>query len=593
MSPKVIVFGVDGLMMPLIKKFAAEGALPTIQRMLDGGAAGELLPNISAWGDVNWVAFLSGQSPGTSWLGQSSPAPYPNSGNLLETLARQGLRAALVHFPESIAAPAPHFTLAPYWASAEPCPFTFATPAIFTTRFAQRNAPASPPRQTLGWPPSSPLAYHEKGLWQPLENDRLLIHSAHGTTLSLSLSHADNQPRIHFAQQSVELHQQKWSAWLPLGDDAEGGQARFWLAAYQPDEELIEVVQSEITYPARLASDNDIAQDLIQRFGPFYSQWAIKASPKESYIDSTFQDAEHQSLWMADSALHLTQQRGYALWIGVHHLVDESHHLCLGNYDPCSPFYRAEQAEDYVGVMRRCYQVLDRSIGRIVNQMDDETTLLLASDHGDVPNEYLCDVHRYLAQHGLVTLDSSGKPLPAHSRVYLKDERGGLEIFVNLKGREQQGMVAAAEYDRVCDRVIQALGNWRVGERSAVAWALRKADAASIGYWGDNAGDVLFTYNTGFVWGTSRDGEALCAVSAPGANHGPQKPSAETGHSANYGVLLAYGAGIRQGYYRDRQRLGPYRMVDPAATIAALLHVPTERLDGAVMHDFLAPRKEG
>ena len=68
MSRKVIVFGVDGLMMPLIKKFVAEGALPHIKRMLDGGAAGELLPNISAWGDVNWVAFLSGQSPGTSWL---------------------------------------------------------------------------------------------------------------------------------------------------------------------------------------------------------------------------------------------------------------------------------------------------------------------------------------------------------------------------------------------------------------------------------------------------------------------------------------------------------------------------------------------
>lgn len=72
-SKKVIVFGVDGLMMPLIKKFAAEGKLPHISRMLEQGAATELLPYISAWGDVNWAAFISGQRPGTSWCGQALP----------------------------------------------------------------------------------------------------------------------------------------------------------------------------------------------------------------------------------------------------------------------------------------------------------------------------------------------------------------------------------------------------------------------------------------------------------------------------------------------------------------------------------------
>jgi len=589
MSRKVIVFGVDGLMMPLIKKFVAEGALPHIKRMLDGGAAGELLPNISAWGDVNWVAFLSGQSPGTSWLGQSQPTAYKDSGNLLEKLEQQGLRAALVHFPESISAPAPHFTLAPYWASAAPCPFTFATPAIFTTRYGERNAPRDPPQQTLGWPPSSPLAYHEKGLWQPIENHQLHIQSAHTDATPLSLRHSAGQLHIHYQQCAVELKRDEWSDWLPLGDVAEGGAVRFWLAAWQPETSLIEVIQSEITYPQRLGSDALVTQSLIDNFGPFFSQWAIKASPKEAYRASTLQDAEHQSLWMANSALHLTHDHGYALWIGVHHLVDESHHLCLGQYDPQSPFFRADEADAYVAVMRECYQVLDRSIGLILDHMDEQTTLLLASDHGDVPNEYMCDINRYLAQLGLVTYDAADKPLPQQSQVYLKDARGGLEIFINLKGRESQGVVAPAEFEQVRDKVIDALNHWQIDQRAAVAWVLRKEDAASIGYWGDEAGDVLFTYNTGFVWGTSREGSAICPVSAPGANHGPQKPSAETEHSANYGVLLAYGAGIRQNYYRDRQRLGPYRMIDPAATIATLLGVATERLDGTVMHDFLAP----
>jgi len=594
MSRKVIVFGVDGLMMPFIKKFVAEGALPHISTMLEQGAAAELLPFISAWGDVNWVSFLSGQSPGTAWVGQAVPADNARNANLLHQLERNGLRAALVHFPESIAAPAPHFTFSPYWGGAEPCPWELYPPAIFSTRYEARCSEGGERSQTLGWPPLSPLAYHEKGRWQPLhsadeENLNRLDYPTAGKSFLLDCRHAT--PLILDGKRVTELAPGRWSPWLALGADTKHGQVRFYPGRYDPAHKDIEIIQSQVTLPGRIASDAQLSTELVGRFGPFISQWAVKAAVQEAYIHSTYRDAEDQSLWLANSALYLTHQQDYALWIGVHHLIDESHHLCLGQYDPRSPFYDAAQAPRYEAVIRECYKILDRSIGKIMASMDDNCTLLLASDHGAVPNEYMCDIHRYLAQYGLVTLDAQGQPRVAQSQVYLKDERGGLEIFVNREGREAGGIVPAARYDAVNEQVLKALGEWQVlhdGQpRKAVAWALRKEDAASVGYWGENAGDVLFTYNAGFVWGTSRTGEDICPVSAPGANHGPQKPTAETEHSANYGVVLAYGAGIKKGYYRDRRQLGPHRMTDPAATIAHLFGIDHDALDGNVMYDFL------
>lgn len=594
MSKKVIVFGVDGLMMPLIQKFAAEGELPHISRMLEQGAATELLPYISAWGDVNWAAFISGQSPGTSWRGQALPADYSRTQPLLHKMAAQGLRAALVHFPESVAAPAPHFTLSPYWSAPDPNPHTFAAPAIFTTNAARFDAPGKARQQTLGWPPSSPLAYHDKGLWQPLIGDeegqryRLTIRSAHGPEVTLAL---DVQTRtLDVGGTQVTLTPGAWSSWLPLGDVAEGGAVRFWLARFAPYTRAIEIIQSEVSYPQRLASDEALARQLIDELGPFYSQWAVKASPDEAHLASTLDDAERQSLWLAESAIRLTHQHGYALWAAVHHLIDESHHLCLGQYDPASPFYDPQQAPRYEAVLRECYKVLDRSIGKIIDSMDEETTLLLASDHGAVPNHFMCDVNRYLAKQGLVTLDANGLPVRSQSQVYLKDERGGLEIFINADS------VAPAAYGAVQDQLLHLLRSWHIEhqgqKRYAVAWAVRKEDAVGIGYWGEHTGDVLFTYDTGFVWGTSLDGEDICPVVAPGANHGPQKPTAETGHTSNYGVLLAFGAGIRKGYYHDRQRHGPYRMADPGATIAHLLGVEQDTLDGAVMQALLTGERE-
>lgn len=594
MSKKVIVFGVDGLMMPLIQKFAAEGELPYISRMLEQGAATELLPYISAWGDVNWVAFISGQSPGTSWLGQALPADYSRTQPLLQKMATQGLRAALVHFPESVAAPTPHFTLSPYWSAPEPNPHAFAAPAIFTTDAARFDAPDKARQQTLGWPPSSPLAYHDKGLWQPLIGDeegrryRLTIRSAHGAEVTLAL---DAQTRtLGVGDTQVTLTPGAWSSWLPLGDVAEGGAARFWLARFAPHAREIEIIQSEVSYPQRLASDSALARRLIDELGPFHSQWAVKASPDEAHLASTLEDAERQSLWLAESAIRLTHQHGYTLWAAVHHLIDESHHLCLGQYDPASPFYDPQQAPRYEAVIRECYKVLDRSIGKIIDSMDDETTLLLASDHGAVPNHFMCDVNRYLAKQGLVTLDANGLPVRSQSQVYLKDERGGLEIFINADS------VAPAAYGAIQDQLLHLLRSWHIEHqgqtRYAVAWAVRKEDAVGIGYWGEHAGDVLFTYDTGFVWGTSLGGEDICPVVAPGANHGPQKPTAETGHTSNYGVLLAFGAGIRKGYYHDRHRHGPYRMADPGATIAHLLAVEQDTLDGAVMQALLTGERE-
>lgn len=229
-------------------------------------------------------------------------------------------------------------------------------------------------------------------------------------------------------------------------------------------------------------------------------------------------------------------------------------------------------------------------MGRILEGMDKDTVLILASDHGGVPNAYMCDIYRYLERNGLVKLRSDGSVILAESKVFLKNERGGLEIYVNLQGREPQGTVSPEEFETIRENVLYLLGNWHVKEkgqiRNAVSMALKKEDAVGIGYWGQYAGDIIFAYNTGFVWGVSAGGEDICPVALPGANHGPQKPTATTNVSSNYGVFLAYGAGIRQGYYRERTTIGPRRMVDPAAMIAELFDIKQSSLDGVIMTDF-------
>lgn len=593
---KVIVFGVDGLMMPLLKQFAAEGILPNIETMLKRGAATELLPFVSAWGDVNWVSFLSGQCPGTSWIGQALPPNNRKTCNLPFLLEQAGLKAALVHFPESILVESPHFQFAPYWGREEASPYELAPPAIHTTCLGERTSNKRQKLQKLGWPPSSALAYHEKDSWRKIDGGngkyRLNILTNSGDTVTIDVVASDNTVSIHAESLTSPLPIGEWSQWFPVESRNETGYVRLFVGAFEPEKELLEILQSQVMKAEGVSNDCALEKGLIDHCGPFISKWTSKVAPKEQYLQAAMQEADDQSQWLAESALWLTQNRGYSLWATVHRLIDASQHNCVGQYDPASPFYAASESPAFGNVMRECYKVLDRTMGRIIGAMDTETTLLLASDHGTAPNAYMCDIYRYLSRHRLVKLHPDGMPIQEESKVFLKAERGGLEIYVNLVGRENNGVVPPAEYDHVREEVLHALSAWHVEKDgkpiNAVSMALKKEDAVGIGYWGENAGDIIFSYNTGFVWGVSSSGEDICAVTAPGANHGPQKPTAETGVSSNYGVLLAYGAAVRKGYYRDRTTLGPHRMVDPASTIAHLLRIRQSSLDGVVMNDFLS-----
>ncbi|WP_377944734.1 hypothetical protein [Alicyclobacillus fodiniaquatilis] len=115
---------------------------------------------------------------------------------------------------------------------------------------------------------------------------------------------------------------------------------------------------------------------------------------------------------------------------------------------------------------------------------------------------------------------------------------------------------------------------------------LRKQDAGMIGYWGEFTGDVIFSYNQGFVWGTNHH-DTVSEVSVPGANHGPQIPTACTDYSSNFGIALWHGSKVRRGYRRDRHVQGAYAMNDIGFTISRLFNVnDLDSLYGKFMHDL-------
>ncbi|WP_110707491.1 alkaline phosphatase family protein [Salinicola sp. CR57] len=592
---KILLLGVDGLIPELVERFCAEGVLPNIQRLRDEGGSTRLLPYISTWGDTNFVSFLTGQAPGTSWVGQRLPPR--GTGHLLELMRAAGQRAALVHFPESLV-PAGERDLcfAPFWSGSGPAPMELAPACLHSTDLDRWTS--TPSSEALGWPPTGTLAHHQK-------HNRFAIERTDDGFVALIPAHRDEpvpvtlrldggRLRLQLARAEASLSVGEWSDWLPLADEhaLEGKPAavRFKLLDLDVANGKIDLLQPQITAPEGGSGRPGLARRLIERHGPFISKWAVSADPDTRYFETSFEEGRYQLEWLVDSALTLLGDEGFSLFATVFRLNDETHHTCLAQCDPESKFYTASDHARYLEVIRRSYRILDDAVGRALAGCDDDTTLVLASDHGDVPNSHLCDIHRRLAEFDLCTIDGKGKPDVATSQAFLKDERGGLEIFVN------RDLVPAAEIDRVQTRILKALTTWYVetasGERNVVALALKKQDASPLGYWGERMGDVLFAYAPGFVWGTNQRGDTVAELVTPGANHGPQVPTASTGFASNHGVAFFHGAGIRPGVELafDTAR-GIQRMDSAGATFARLLGLSTDSLEGKVLEGMLEPAR--
>ena len=114
---RFILVGLDGFQLPMARRFAQEGRLPHIRRLLERGACGELIPCLPSWTPTNWGTIATGAYPGTTclsgWLrrayddldGRNDLSTFSSKACEAETIweaaERQGVRSLTIFHPIS------------------------------------------------------------------------------------------------------------------------------------------------------------------------------------------------------------------------------------------------------------------------------------------------------------------------------------------------------------------------------------------------------------------------------------------------------------------------------------------------------------
>ncbi|MGO9919770.1 MAG: alkaline phosphatase family protein [Isosphaeraceae bacterium] len=156
---------------------------------------------------------------------------------------------------------------------------------------------------------------------------------------------------------------------------------------------------------------------------------------------------------------HLMQTKDWDYFHFVDIGLDRIHHGFWKYHDqehvlhePDSPFRTT--VHDY-------YRHLDEEIGRVLDLVNDETIVLLVSDHGAQRLDGGFCVNEWLVREGLLVLKSYPKEVTPFAKLEVDWEQtkvwseGGYyaRVFLNVKGREPQGAIEPSEYEPFRNRI--------------------------------------------------------------------------------------------------------------------------------------------
>ncbi|MDD9942406.1 MAG: alkaline phosphatase family protein [Myxococcales bacterium] len=212
--------------------------------------------------------------------------------------------------------------------------------------------------------------------------------------------------------------------------------------------------RSPHTYPPRLQAE------LEQRFGPYRMDVEDFRSDDLDRIGAELREMTCQHF---DIASHILAHEQPDLLVMVDIGPDRFHHAFYQHIEPRHPQYQEDGP--YARAGHDYYALLDHKIGQLLAHTGDDTTVIVASDHGARPLLGGVCLNEWLIEHGYLRLREYPKRVTPLSELAIDWSRtrafgeGGYcgRIQLNLAGREPQGIVPEHAREALVVELAQGL----------------------------------------------------------------------------------------------------------------------------------------
>ena len=648
-AKRAVLIGLDALQAKLFEKFSAEGRLPNLQRLMQKGFTTEAIPTLPAITPPGWTTILTGAWPGTHGVEDftihhkgdpldqrlskadaiSSYSRICKAELLWEAAERVGKKSIILKFPCSWPPRMKNsvqFDGCGGWGGIR-CIHEIASPMCFTTD-KPLNAISVKLLPIKGWknvPPNYSQTLETVLNVEPKRGGRvkqyqvLILDSGMGYD-SIVITKSKN-----FDDVVTKLSVGEWSDWITDTFVTEKGSFKFKLIELSSDAERFKLYLTQIHRITGFTVPDDLAEKIHKDVGPFweytsmrelYWNWIDQKTQLEIY--------EGHTKWMEKATKYLMKNYDWTLFFTQLHPIDYAQHIFWGATDPEHPDYNPKVAEKFKDALPTVYGLADKYVGSVIEEVDDDTLIIVTGDHGATSYHTTFYVNNLLAKEGLLSF----KAFPETGGVGIDWTKtkafggGAVNIYINLKGRDPKGLVnPGEEYEKLRDKIIDILSALEdpVTKKRPISMILKREEARGLGYYGDGAGDIVYTLKDGYYYSAvlgrkipqvtkpkKSEGWYYTAVSGVGEikleeyGYAEKLPIFErtrlfNWHTCEHGssspfskdlrtITIFAGPNVKKGV----KRAVPIRLVDIAPTIAYLTGIPTPaNSEGSIILDAL------
>jgi predicted AlkP superfamily phosphohydrolase/phosphomutase len=545
---RVIVIGLDGLEPKIVDKLLAQDELPNLKRLQDLGGYSRVKTTFPAQTPVAWSTFSTGTNPGGhgifDFLSRDPNTYLPILGLTKYEQKNAFVPPQVVNMRRGKA----------FWellsdagiaSTVLRCPCTYPPDAIRGKMLSGVGVPDL--RGGLGtstyYTSASgvPAEASEKVVQVQVNADRTIKtyligprHPRSRTDIPFDITlELDNANRIVKLKSNgdpevLTIREGEWSDFLKVRFkvgmlQSVRGIVRLYLRQMEPVFELYaspvnfdpEAPLFPISFPAEYASE------ISNRMGSFYTT----GMPEDH--DGLNNERFDEAAYLAQCELVMQERRAMmraelarfkqGFFFCLFDTPDRLQHMFWRYYEKDHPANKDRAFNGFVGVIEDHYRSLDKIVGEALAYSDDKTLFIVLSDHGMNSFQRGLNVNTWLYENQLLVLKNGETPGEGQDDFFRNVDwdqtkayslgLGG--IFLNLKGREANGIVKPDEVKLINAQIISGLVDLCDTERGqkAIRSVLTREQIYS-GPYAQESPDLLINFATGYrvSWGTPLGG---------------------------------------------------------------------------------------
>jgi predicted AlkP superfamily phosphohydrolase/phosphomutase len=505
-AKRVIVLGFDGLDYELTGKLMAEGRLPNFSKVAEMGGFAALGTAVPPQSPVAWSNFITGMDSGghgifdfvhrdpTTMFPYLSTSRTEDADHVLklgkyqiplssgkvellrhgrafwEVLENHGIHTTIVRIPANF----PPSETASEELSGMGTPDITGTYGLFSY-YTTNPAPFAGKNISGGkvFDVEVRDGTVEGHLYGP-DNPFLVEKTKVETTFHVYVDPVDPVAKIVLGGEERILEVGEWSDWVPVEFDFVPtqhlkGMVRFYLKQVRPEFDLyVTPVNFDPLDPALpISTPESYAAELAKESGRYYTQGMPEDT--KAFSDGVFDMAEFvaQAKIAGDEVVaqypHVLENFHEGLLFYYFGNSDQVSHMLWRCMDPGHPYYDAKRDAPFADVIPEIYEQLDGVVGLTLDRMGPDTLLIIMSDHGFTSWRRAFHLNSWLRDNGYLAVRNPHlKKDPGlfqnvdwrRTRAYGLGLNG---LYINLRGRERNGIVPPSQREQLMDEIASKL----------------------------------------------------------------------------------------------------------------------------------------